>query len=230
VNTVLEARGLNFSYDGGRPVLQNIDFRASEGECLGIVGGNGAGKSTLLWCLMGLLKASGSIYLFGKELQKESLGRVGMVFQNSEDQLFMPTILDDVTLPLVNRGLNIQYARKIALEKLEELGLRDQASRPATKLSMGERKRAAIAAALSLSPEILLLDEPTAELDGRSVRELAGLLRQLPFTRIITSHHVDFLRMIASRTLILSTGRILADAPTPDVLGNPAMLEAANLV
>ena len=136
------------------PVLQDIDFRVSEGESLGIVGGNGAGKSTLLWCLAGLLKAAGSIRLFGGALKPEALARVGMVFQNSEDQLFMPTLLDDVALPLVNRGLPVEAARRIALDRLGELGMRDLARRPATKLSVGERKRAAIAAALSISPEL----------------------------------------------------------------------------
>jgi cobalt/nickel transport system ATP-binding protein len=230
VKTVLEVTGLNFSFERNRPVLQNIDFGVSEGECLGIAGGNGAGKSTLLWCLLGLLKASGSIRFFGEAISKRAQARIAMVFQNPEDQLFMPALLDDVALPLVNRGLGISEAQRMALDKLDKLGLRDFASRPATKLSIGERKRASIAAALSTSPELLLLDEPTAELDGRSVRQLADLLAQLAVTAIVTSHHLDFLRMITSRTLVLSKGRIIADGPTPDILANQTLLQAADLI
>jgi cobalt/nickel transport system ATP-binding protein len=230
VKTVLEVTGLNFSFERSRPVLQNIDFRVSEGEYLGIVGGNGAGKSTLLWCLLGLLKASGSIRFFEEEISKRALARIAMVFQNPEDQLFMPALLDDVALPLVNRGLGISEAQRMALDKLDKLGLRDCAGRPATKLSIGERKRASIAAALSTSPELLLLDEPTAELDGRSARQLADLLAQLAVTMIVTSHHLDFLRTITSRTLVLSKGKIIADGPTPDILGNQSLLLAADLI
>jgi len=230
VKSALEVTGLNFSFDRNQPVLQNINFRVSEGEYLGIVGGNGAGKSTLLWCLLGLLKATGSIRFFGEEISKRAQARIAMVFQNPEDQLFMPALLDDVALPLVNRGLGISEARRMALDMLDKLGLRDLVARPATKLSIGERKRASIAAALSTSPELLLLDEPTAELDGRSVRQLADLLAQLAVTTIVTSHHLDFLRMITSRTLVLSKGRIIADGPTPDILANRTLLQAANLI
>jgi cobalt/nickel transport system ATP-binding protein len=230
VRTVLEVTGLYFSFERNRPVLQNIEFQVSEGECLGIVGGNGAGKSTLLWCLLGLLKASGSIRFFGEEISKRALARIAIVFQNPEDQLFMPALLDDVTLPLVNRGLGITEAQRMALDKLDKLGLGDCAGRPATKLSIGEQKRASIAAAVSTSPELLLLDEPTAELDGRSARQLADLLAQLAVTTIVTSHHLDFLRTITCRTLVLSKGRIIADGPTPDMLGNQSLLQAADLI
>jgi len=118
----------------------------------------------------------------------------------------------------------------MALDKLDKLGLGDLAGRPATKLSIGERKRASIAAALSTSPELLLLDEPTAELDRRSARQLADLLAQLAVTTIVTSHHLDFLRTKTSRTLVLSKGRILANGATPDILGNQSLLQAANLI
>jgi cobalt/nickel transport system ATP-binding protein len=229
VKPVLEVEGLSFCFERNRPVLHDIAFRVWEGERLGIMGGNGAGKSTLLWCLLGLIKAAGSIRIFGEEPGAKSLARVGMVFQNPEDQLFMPTLTDDVALPLVNRGLPMSEAREMALERLEEVGLRDLGGRPATKLSLGERKRASIAAALSTSPELLLLDEPTAELDGRSARQLAGLLGRLAVTAIVASHHLDFLRTIASRTLVLCGGRIIADGPTPDILGDRALLEAAGL-
>jgi cobalt/nickel transport system ATP-binding protein len=226
---VLEVENLSFNFDPARVLLQNITFRVMEGECLGIVGGNGAGKSTLLWCLLGLFKADGTIRLFGEMLAKKAMTRVGMVFQNPEDQLFMPAILDDAALPLVNRGRTLYEARETAQLKLDQLGLGKLAHRPAMELSVGERKRASIAAALSTLPELLFLDEPTAELDGRAVRQLSLLLSELSIARIVTSHDIGFLSGIASRLLVLCDGRILADRPASEVLGDPTLLQAARL-
>lgn len=227
---VLEVQNLSFSYDSDEALLEKITFQVMDGECLGIVGGNGAGKSTLLWCLLGLLKARGTIRLFGEKLTKKSLMRVGMVFQNPEDQLFMPTILDDAALPLVNGGRPITEAREIAQEKLDQLGLGALALRPATKLSIGERKRASIAAVLSTSPDLILLDEPTAELDGQASNQLTDLLAKLPIARIVTSHDINFVKTIASRVLVLCEGKAIADGPALAVLDDPALLQAARLV
>ena len=219
---VLEVENLSFGFERERPVLRGVSFSVVEGECVGIVGANGAGKSTLLWCLLGLLKASGKVRLLSK--------RVGVVFQNPEDQLFMPSLLEDVALALVNRGVPAADARQTAVAALERVGLGHAATRPAAQLSLGERKRASIAAALAVSPELLLLDEPTAELDGRAVRQLAGVLGGLPVARLITSHHLEFLLGLASRILVLSEGRIVAEGPTPEILGDAALLEGAGLV
>ena len=214
---VLEVENLSFGFERERPVLRGVSFSVVEGECVGIVGANGAGKSTLLWCLLGLLKASGKVRLLSK--------RVGVVFQNPEDQLFMPSLLEDVALALVNRGVPAADARQTAVAALERVGLAQAATRPAAQLSLGERKRASIAAALAVSPELLLLDEPTAELDGRAVRQLAGVLAGLPVARLITSHHLEFLLGLASRILVLSEGRIVAEGPADEILGDAALLE-----
>ena len=219
---VLEVENLSFGFERERPVLRGVSFSVVEGECVGIVGANGAGKSTLLWCLLGLLKASGKVRLLSK--------RVGVVFQNPEDQLFMPSLLEDVALALVNRGVPAADARQTAVAALGRVGLAQAATRPAAQLSLGERKRASIAAALAVSPELLLLDEPTAELDGRAVRQLAGVLAGLPVARLITSHHLEFLRGLASRILVLSEGRIVAEGPAGEILGDAALLEGAGLV
>lgn len=227
---ILEVQGLSFSYNPDEVLLDNIAFQVKEGECLGIVGGNGAGKSTLLWCLLGLLKSGGTVRLFGEKVTKKSLMRVGMVFQNPEDQLFMPSILDDAALPLVNRGQTIMEARKAAQEKLNQLDLDKLAHRPAAKLSIGERKRASIAAVLSTSPELILLDEPTAELDGRAANQLTTLLMQLPIARIVASHDISFLKNVASRVLVLCEGKAIADGSASEVLQDPALLQAARLV
>ncbi len=227
---ILEVEALAFAFDSGRPVLQDISFAVSEGECVGIVGANGAGKSTLLWCLLGLLEARGSVRFFGEKLRKSALRRIGVVFQNPEDQLFMPRLLDDISLPLLNRGREEASAIARALEALERVSLRHAAERPAAQLSLGERKRAAIAAALAGDPELLLLDEPTAELDGRAVRQLSALLRELPMARLIASHDLSFLKGLAHRVLVLSEGRIIADDAAEKILSDHALLDRAGLI
>ncbi len=227
---VLEVENLTFAYDSVHPVLEGITFSVLEGECVGIVGANGAGKSTLLWCLLGLLKAAGAVRFFGEKLHRRHLGRIGVVFQNPEDQLFMPRLIDDITLPLVNRGICAALAAKKAIAALESVGLGDMLHRPASQLSLGERKRAAIAAALAGSPDLLLLDEPTAELDGRAVRLLAGVLQGLTVARLIASHDLSFLHGLAERIFVLAGGRIVAQGPTNQILSNRALLEQAGLV
>jgi cobalt/nickel transport system ATP-binding protein len=230
MRTVLEVEQLSFSFDGRREVLHDVTLSVAEGECLGIVGANGSGKSTLLWCVLGLHGAEGSVRMFGEARSKKSLHRVGVVFQNPEDQLFMPRLVEDVGLPLINRGMPLDEARARAVSTLEVAGLASAADRPASQLSLGERKRAAIAAALVTKPELLLLDEPTAELDGRSVRHLSALLKSLPVTRVIASHDLRFLDGLCSRILVLSEGRIIAEGPAAGILGDAPLLERAGLI
>jgi cobalt/nickel transport system ATP-binding protein len=227
---LLEVESLTFAFNSGRPVLQDISFSVGEGECVGIVGANGAGKSTLLWCLLGLLEARGAVRFFGEKLRKSALGRIGVVFQNPEDQLFMPRLLDDVSLPLLNRGREEASATERALEALDQVSLRHAAERPAAQLSLGERKRAAIAAALAGDPELLLLDEPTAELDGRAVRHLSALLGELPMARLIASHDLAFLRGLVHRVLVLTEGRIIANDAAEKILSDQALLDCAGLI
>jgi cobalt/nickel transport system ATP-binding protein len=229
MKTALEVERLGFSFHAERPVLRDISFSIHERECVGIVGANGSGKSTLLWCVAGLLRASGSVRIFGERAGRAALSRIGMVFQNPEDQLFMPAVVDDVVLPLVNRGMEEGRARERALECLRQVGLQNEADRPAAQLSVGERKRASIAAALATSPRLLLLDEPTAELDGRAVGMLARVLAGLEAARVVTSHHIEFLRGLASRVLVLHDGGILAGGPAADILGDHDLLVRAGL-
>ncbi len=230
MKTILEVKNLNYSFEPGQPCLRDICFEVMEGECLGIAGANGAGKSTLLWCLLGFLKASGSVRLFGDKVGKRVLTRIGMVFQNPEDQLFMANILDDVALPLANRGIPLDEARSRAIKELDLMGLRHVSDRPAARLSIGERKRASIAAALAGSPELLLLDEPTAELDGRSVRQLALILQQLNIALVVTSHNLDFLCKVTSRSLVLREGSVIAEGITQEILANEKLLADAHLI
>jgi cobalt/nickel transport system ATP-binding protein len=227
---VLEVENLTFAYDSARPVLDGITFSVQERECVGIVGANGAGKSTLLWCLLGLLKATGIVRYFGDRLHKHSLARIGVVFQNPEDQLFMPRLIDDITLPLMNRGLSAALAAQQAGAALASVGLPDMLHRPASQLSLGERKRAAIASALAGSPDLLLLDEPTAELDGRAVRQLACVLQGLTMARVIASHDLGFLEGLAERVLVLARGKVVGEGAARQILADSALLEEAGLV
>jgi cobalt/nickel transport system ATP-binding protein len=226
---VLEAQGLAFGF-GARPVFHDVSFAIQAGERVGLVGANGAGKSTLLWRLLGLLRGNGTVRIFGAPPTRAALARVGVVFQNPEDQLFMPSLADDLALPLLNSGVPAEAARKRALEVLREVGLEEYAAEPAAHLSLGQRKRAAIALALAGAPSLLVLDEPTAELDGRSVRHLAALLRRLPGAQLIASHHLAFLGEVAGRLVVLGEGSVLADGPAPAILADSVLLERAGLV
>lgn len=212
---VLLADSLEFRY-GPCTVFRNVSFTIAPGESAGLAGPNGAGKSTLLWCLMGFLRPHA--------------GRVdvrvpfGAVFQNPEDQLFMPSILEDAALPLENRGITPNEAREKALEALAAVGLEHAASRPGHALSAGERKRAALACALALSPGLLLLDEPTSELDPRAARLLAANLNRLSCAKLIASHDLSFLRQTTTRLLILDESRIAADGPSQALLQDEELL------
>jgi cobalt/nickel transport system ATP-binding protein len=230
VTAIVEARGLWFAYEGGEPVLRNVTFAVEPGERVGILGPNGSGKSTLLWCLVGLYKPSGEVRLFGEPVHRKLLERVGIVFQNPEDMLFMPSLAADLCLPLLNRGVAPAEADRRAREALARLGLDGLASKDASSLSLGQRKRAAIAAALATSPELLLLDEPTAELDGRSARTLAAALLELGVTTLVTSHDLTFLGRIATRLLVLVEGEIAAAGPPEEILTDTTRLEAWGLL
>lgn len=225
----VEVRNLSFSY-GTNQALAGVTFSVAPGERVGIAGANGSGKSTLLWCLLGLLPASGEVRIFGEKVGRTPPRRAALVFQNPEDQLFMPSLADDGALTLLNRGEDPARARSAALEALRAVGMEDLAGREASQLSLGQRKRAAIAVALAASPELLILDEPTAELDGRSVRQLASLLPGLTGTQIVASHHLEFLHAVTSRTLVLCGGTLLADGATSEILADHPLLERAGLI
>lgn len=212
---VLEARGLAFSYQG-RPVFSGLSLRLEPGAAAGIAGPNGCGKSTLLWCLLGLKKPSAGVVVRN--------GRAAAVFQNPEDQLFMPSILEDLALPLLNRGASREQAERRAVSALAAVGIQDLAAREASQLSLGQRKRAAIAAALVQAPDLLVLDEPTSELDPRSTRQLIEALNCLPGARLVASHDKDFLLRTTTRLWILDEGRIAAEGATSELLADMPLL------
>lgn len=215
MSAVIEAHELGFAY-GGRNVFSGLNLDVEAGSRVGLAGPNGSGKSTLLWCLLGLKRPSaGSV---------TRNGRVAAVFQNPEDQLFMPTLLEDLTLPLLNRGVRRELAEEQGRTALASLGLEELAAFEASELSLGQRKRAAIAAALVQTPDLLVLDEPTSELDPRSARRLVETLNGLTCARLIASHDMEFLRRSTDVVWILDQGRIAMSGLTEDVLADQEAL------
>jgi cobalt/nickel transport system ATP-binding protein len=229
MTAVLEVAGLGFRYET-RTVLDGIRLQIGPGESVGLAGANGSGKSTLLWCIAGLLHGSGEVRLFGARPSATSRRRVGMVFQNPEDQLFMPTLEQDLALPLINQGHPVEDARRAAQDWLNRFGLAGYGAGPATHLSLGQRKRAAVALAMVRRPEFLILDEPTAELDGRAIRLLSRTLNDLSVAKLIASHHLEFLRGTTSRLIVLEEGRVRAEGPTERLLDDAALLESSGLI
>jgi cobalt/nickel transport system ATP-binding protein len=228
VSPVIEAVHLSFAFERGHDVLTDINLQIASGERVSVLGGNGAGKSTLVWCLAGLLRPQGELRILGQSA-KAARGRVGLVFQNPEDQLFMPSIEEDLKLPLLNCGADEKEAALQADSALRQVGLLEHATRPAAKMSYGQRKRAAIAAVLVSKPDILILDEPTAELDGRSVRELLELLTTLPCTLVLVTHDVAFARRLTARSVLLKSGRVIADDTTETICASTELLQDAQI-
>ncbi len=221
-------RDLSFCYPDGQVALRGIDLTVRERERVALVGPNGAGKSTLLLHLNGILRGSGSVEVEGLAVTDANLPRVralvGLVFQNPDDQLFSPTVFDDVAYGPLYMGLdNDEIKRRVAraLAAVDMSGFED---RMPYHLSIGERKRIALATVLSMEPQILALDEPSTGLDPRTRRGLISLLRGLPQTLIASTHDMHLVRDLFDRTVIMHEGRIVADAPTPEALADEEML------
>lgn len=231
---IVEVKNLSHVYPDGTEALRDVSFRIHHGESVAIIGPNGAGKSTLLLHLIGYLASStGSIRVGDHLLDKETLAEVrrsvGMVFQDPDDQLFMPTVFDDVAFGPQNQGASEEEVERRVVEALERVSALDLRDKPPYHLSGGEKKRVAIATVLSMVPDILVLDEPTSGLDPRARRQLMALLRAFHHTRIITTHDLDMVLELCPRTIVLNEGRVMADGPTLDVFRDEALLAACHL-
>ncbi len=229
----IEIKDLSFTYPDGHPALQNVSLTIAPGEKVALVGPNGAGKSTLLLHLNGILSGQGSVRVCGLSVAKENLARVraavGLVFQNPDDQLFSPTVFDDVAYGPIYQGLEREEVERRVTSALAAVGMSGYAQRVSHHLSAGEKKRIAIATVLSMNPEVLVLDEPTAGLDPRARRGLIRLLGGLPMTMLVSTHDLAMARELLPRTVILDEGRVVADGPTEALLANAALLEAHGL-
>jgi cobalt transport protein ATP-binding subunit len=225
---------LTFRYPDGTAALAGVSFTLAPGEKLALLGPNGAGKSTLLLHLNGLLRGTGRIVVGGLPLTdgnlKEVRRKVGLVFQSPDDQLFCPTVFDDVAFGPRNLGLPEEEARERATRSLAAVGLAGQEQRSAYHLSWGEKKRAALATVLSLEPEVLALDEPVAFLDPRGRRELLELLRRLGGTQLVATHDLPLAEALCTRGVVLSRGRVAAEGPVAELRADRALLEAHGLL
>lgn len=231
---VLHVHDLTFSYPDGRQALAGVTMHVDAGEKVALVGPNGAGKSTLMLHFNGILKGgSGRIRVAGMDVVKENLGviraRVGLVFQNPDDQLFSTTVFDDVAFGPLHMGYAAAEVRRRVQAALELVGIADFAPRMPHHLSVGERKRVALATVLAMDPSILVLDEPTAGLDPRGRRSLIHLLRGLEATMLVSTHDMALVAELFPRTIVLDRGRVVADGPTAGIMADPAFLEAHGL-
>jgi cobalt/nickel transport system ATP-binding protein len=229
----IEIKNLTFSYPDGTPALRDVTINISPGEKVALVGPNGAGKSTLILHLNGILSGQGSVRVCGLDVVKENLGRVrscvGLVFQSPEDQLFSPTVFDDVAFGPLYQGLSPEEVQKNVDQALEAVHMIAYKKRISHHLSMGEKKRIAIATVLSMHPEVLVLDEPTGGLDPRSRRSLIHLLKELSLTMLISTHDMLLVNEIFPRMIVLDEGRVVADGPTQTLMDDIALLETHGL-
>ena len=220
---------LSFAYEKDRPVLRDLSFRIEIGESVGLIGANGAGKSTLMKALLGLIGAEGKLLVDGLEVRRENLAAVrrklGYVLQDSDNQMFMPTVWDDMLFGPLNYGLSREEAGEKAEAVLASLGLQELKTRANHKLSGGEKRMAAIATVLAMEPEVLLMDEPTSNLDPYNRRIVINTIRALPQTKIITSHDLDMILDTCERVILLSGGTVAADGPAGEILQNKSLLE-----
>lgn len=224
----IEVENLAFTYPDGRQALSGITLKIEPGEKVALVGPNGAGKSTLMLHLNGILRGEGKICVAGLPMTEQNLGKiraaVGLVFQNPDDQLFSPTVFDDVAFGPLHMGLSEATVRARVQNALAAVGMKEYTDRISHHLSIGEKKRIAIATVLSMEPEILVLDEPTAGLDPRARRTLINLLRQLEMTMLVSTHDIRMVAELFPRTVIMETGQIVASGETHTILADQALL------
>lgn len=233
-SAALDVRELRFRYSDGIEALRGVGFRVAEGECVGLIGPNGAGKSTLLLHLNGILPDAFSrepaVIVGGMPVTKENLGeirrRVGLLFQQADDQLFCTTVREDVAFGPEQLGLEKSEVDARVQAALAEVGLPGFGDRPPHHLSMGEKRRVCLAGVLACRPEVLVLDEPTGNLDPRGRREFKDLLRRIPSTKLIATHDLELVVELCPRVIVLDQGMVVADGPTVPILADePFMLE-----
>jgi len=233
MGTCIEVQDLSYAYHDSLPALLGLSLSVQKGEKVALVGPNGAGKSTLLLHLNGILQGEGTVRVMGREVAEPNLGRiraqVGLIFQDPDDQLFSPTVFDDVAFGPLYAGLPEEEVRHRVRWALAQVGMEAYSERISHHLSLGEKKRAAIASVLSMQPEILALDEPTAGLDPRTRRRLIELLRELPQTMICATHDMHMVADVFPRTVVVDGGQVVADGPTKEILADEELLEAHGL-
>jgi cobalt/nickel transport system ATP-binding protein len=235
----IQIENLSFAYPDGRRALHGVTLSIRPGEKVALVGPNGAGKSTLFLNLNGILQGKGSVQVGGVLLGnghgrrgedlRQVRARVGLVFQDPDDQLFSPTVFDDVAFGPLHMGLPPDEVRARVGRALDDVGMAGFEEQMPHHMSLGERKRVAMATVLAMNPQILVLDEPSAGLDPRARRSLIHLLHDLPQTMLVASHDMRLVWDLCPRTVILDAGRVVADGPTAELLQDAALMERHGL-
>jgi energy-coupling factor transporter ATP-binding protein EcfA2 len=219
---LIQVRNLRFTYEDGTPALRGVDFYLDAGESVALLGSNGSGKTTFVMHLNGLLTGEGSVEVCGLHVQKANLPairrKIGMVFQDSESQLFMPTVLEDVAFGPLNLGMTREDAASAARAALETVSMAAAINRAPYHLSAGEKKRVAIAGILAMNPEILVLDEPTTFLDPPGQRALSELLARLPQAKVLVTHDAALARSLCTRAVFFQDGLIAAEGPVEEIV------------
>ena len=233
--TVIEVDNLHYQYEDGRKALDGIGFSVTAGESVGLVGPNGAGKTTLFLCLCGVHRTSrGQVKVKGLDPavageRRRLPSEVGIVFQNSDDQIFHATVFDDVAFGLLNLGKPVEEIESRVATALEKVGLPANDRRVPFHLSGGEKRRVAIAGVLAMSPSILLLDEPSMYLDPRGRKGLCQLLNELTVTKLIATHDLEFVLQVCSRVIVMDSGKIYANGLPQQVLADAELLDTHGL-
>jgi cobalt/nickel transport system ATP-binding protein len=233
MDKVIEIKNLSFIYPDGHRGLKDVNLVVCPGENVAVIGPNGAGKSTLLLHLNGILRGNSTVKICGLTVVEKNLKeirkKVGLVFQDPEDQLFSLNVYDDVAFGPINMGCTESEVKQQVVQALGWVGMTGYEQRSPHHLSVGEKKRIAIATVLALSPEILVIDEPTSNLDPRSKWSLVELLNQLPITKIIATHDLELVRALCHRTVVMDEGKIAADGKTENILDDIHLLKAHGL-
>ncbi|MBQ6623470.1 MAG: ABC transporter ATP-binding protein [Mogibacterium sp.] len=226
---MIEFDHVSFEYEKGKAVIDDMSFRIEKGESVGLIGANGAGKSTIMKLLLGLATGSGRISIDGMDVNSENLSKIrkkmGFVLQNSDNQMFMPTVYEDMMFAPLNYMVSREDAEKRVDEVLRSLDLEDLKYKYNHKISGGEKRMAAIATILAMEPEIILMDEPTSALDPYNRRIVINTIKGLEQTKIITSHDLDMILDTCERVILISKGKVVADGPADDILSDKALLE-----
>lgn len=230
---MIKFENVSFAYEKNTPVIREMSFSIEDGEAVGLIGANGAGKSTIMKLLLGLVAGEGQITIDDIEVNKDNLGQIrkklGFVLQNSDNQMFMPTVYEDMVFAPLNYGMSREDADKRVDEVLDRLGLQYLKHKYNHRISGGEKRMAAIATILAMEPEAVLMDEPTSALDPYNRRVVINTIKEMQQTRIITSHDLDMILDTCNRVILISEGRIVADGNAEEILSDKELLEANHM-
>ena len=230
---MIDIQDVSFSYEKTHPIISGLNLQIREGEKVGLIGANGTGKSTLFKMLTGLLGHEGSVQILGLEVEKKNLPEIrrhmGLVFQDSDSQLFMPSVFDDIAFAPRNYGMTKEEVNRAVDEALERIHITHLKDKKNYKMSGGEKRMACIAVILAMHPEIILMDEPSIALDPYNRRTLIRNLREMPETMLIASHDLDMILDTCERVILMDRSGIRADGPAEEILTNRSLLDECHL-